>query len=147
MPRFEHVEQFCDTCVLTKQRWLPFPRQASFRAKDKLELIHGDLYGPVAPATPGGRRFLLLLVNDVSRYMWAVLLDTKVAAAEPSSAIKLLRRRSVAASFGCCAPTMVVSSRQLSLWRTMLTRGSSVTSPPCTPRRRTASLSAATRRW
>ena len=82
MPRVEHVEQFCDTCVLTKQRRLPFPRQASFRAKEKLELVHGDLCGPVTPATPGGRRFLLLLVDDVSRYMWAVLLDTKAAVAD-----------------------------------------------------------------
>ena len=46
MPRVEHVEQFCDTCVLTKQRRLPFPRQASFHAKEKLELVHGDLCGP-----------------------------------------------------------------------------------------------------
>jgi hypothetical protein len=82
MPRVEHVEQFCDTCVLIKQRWLPFPRQASFRAKEKLELVHGNLCGPVTPATPGGRRFILLLVDDVSRYMWAVLLDTKAAAAD-----------------------------------------------------------------
>jgi hypothetical protein len=29
MSRVEHVDQFCDTCVLTKQRWLPFPHQAS----------------------------------------------------------------------------------------------------------------------
>jgi transposase InsO family protein len=36
----------------------------------------------VTPATPGGRRFFLLLVDDVSRYMWAVLLDTKAAAAD-----------------------------------------------------------------
>jgi transposase InsO family protein len=71
------VEQFGDTCVLTKQWRLPFSRQASFRAKQKLELMHGDLYGPMTLATPGGRRFFLLLVDDVSRYMWAVLLDTK----------------------------------------------------------------------
>ena len=76
MPCVDHVEQFCDTCVLTKQRRLPFPRQASFRAKEKLELVHGDLCGPVTPATPGGRRYFLLLVDDASRYMWAVLLDT-----------------------------------------------------------------------
>jgi hypothetical protein len=25
-PHVDHVEQFCDTCVLTKLRWLPFPR-------------------------------------------------------------------------------------------------------------------------
>jgi len=82
MPCVDHVEQFCDTCVLTKQRRLPFPRQASFRAKEKLELMHGDLCGPVTPATPGGRRYFLLLVDDASRYMWAVLLDTKGAAAD-----------------------------------------------------------------
>jgi transposase InsO family protein len=81
MPRVKHVEQFCNTCVLTKQRRLPFPRQASFHAKEKLELMHGDLCGPVTLATPEGRRFFLLLVDDVSHYMWAVLLDTKVAAA------------------------------------------------------------------
>ena len=82
MPRVEHVEQFCDTCVLTKQRRLLFPRQASFRAKEKQELVHGDLCGLVTPATPRGRCFFLLLVDDMSRYMWVVLLDTKAAAAD-----------------------------------------------------------------
>jgi hypothetical protein len=60
MPRVEHVEQLYDT----------FPRQASFRAKEKLELVNGDLIGPMTQATSGGRRFFLLLVDDVSRYMW-----------------------------------------------------------------------------
>jgi hypothetical protein len=26
LPSFDHVEQFCDVYVLTKQRWLPFPQ-------------------------------------------------------------------------------------------------------------------------
>jgi hypothetical protein len=82
IPQVEHIEQFCDTCVLTKQRWLPFPRQANFRAKEKLELMHGDLCGPVTLATPRGQRFFLLLIDDVSRYKWAVLLDTKAAAVD-----------------------------------------------------------------
>jgi hypothetical protein len=30
---FDHVEQFCDVYVLTKQRRLPFPQQTSFRTK------------------------------------------------------------------------------------------------------------------
>jgi 5'-3' exoribonuclease 2 len=54
----------------------------SFRAKEKLELVHGDLCGPVTPATPGGRHYFLPLVDDVSRYMWAILLDTKAAASD-----------------------------------------------------------------
>jgi hypothetical protein len=68
------VEQFCDVCVLMKQRRLPFPHQASFRAKERLELVHGDLCGPVTPATPGGRRYFLLLVDDHSRYMWVMVM-------------------------------------------------------------------------
>jgi transposase InsO family protein len=67
--------------VLTKQRWLPFLQQSSFRAKERLELVHGDMCGPVTPATPGGRRYFLLLVDDLSRYMWVVVLGSKVEAA------------------------------------------------------------------
>jgi hypothetical protein len=69
LPCLDHVEQFCDVCVLTKQRRLPFPQQSNFRAKERLELVHGDLCGPMTPATPGGRRYFLLLVDDLSRYM------------------------------------------------------------------------------
>jgi hypothetical protein len=87
MPYVDHVEQFCDTCVLTKLRRLPFPHQASFYVKEKLELVHGDLYDPVTPATPGGWHYFLL-VDDVPRYMWAVLLDAKAAAVD---AIKRLQ--------------------------------------------------------
>ncbi|WVZ62289.1 hypothetical protein U9M48_012053 [Paspalum notatum var. saurae] len=47
LPSLDHVEQLCDVCVLTKQRRLPFPHQSSFRAKERLELVHGDLCGPV----------------------------------------------------------------------------------------------------
>jgi transposase InsO family protein len=39
--------------------------------------MHGDLCGPVTPATPGGRCYFLLLVDDLSRYMWVVVLGSK----------------------------------------------------------------------
>jgi hypothetical protein len=71
------VEQFCDVCMLTKQRRLPFPQQSSFRAKERLELVHGDLCGPMTPATLGGRHYFLLLVDDLSRYMRVVVLGSK----------------------------------------------------------------------
>ena len=51
LPCLDHVEQLCDVCVLTKQRRHSFPQQASFRAKERLELVHGDLCGPVTPVT------------------------------------------------------------------------------------------------
>jgi hypothetical protein len=39
--------------------------------------MHRDLCGPVTPATPGERRYFLLLINDLSRYMWVVVLGSK----------------------------------------------------------------------
>jgi transposase InsO family protein len=91
----DHVEQFCDVCVLTKQRRLPFPQQSSFRAKQRIELVHGDLCGLATPATPGGRRYFLLLIDDLSRYMWVVVLGSKGEAANA------IRRAQAAAEAEC----------------------------------------------
>jgi transposase InsO family protein len=44
--------------------------------------VHEDLCGPVTLATPGGRRYFLLLVDDLSRYMWVVVLGSKGEAAD-----------------------------------------------------------------
>jgi transposase InsO family protein len=46
--------------------------------------VHWDLCGPVTPSTPGGRRYFLLLVDDLSRYMWVEVLGSK---GEPANAI------------------------------------------------------------
>jgi transposase InsO family protein len=35
----------------------------------------------VTPATPGGQRYFLLLVDDLSRYMWVMVLGGKGEAA------------------------------------------------------------------
>jgi hypothetical protein len=43
--------------------------------------MHRDLCGPVTPATPGERRYFLLLIDDLSRYMWVVVLGSKGEAA------------------------------------------------------------------
>ena len=63
---------------------------AKCHAANALELVHGDLYGPITPATNGGRRYFLLLVDDYSRYMWLQLLTSKDEAA---MAIKKFKAR------------------------------------------------------
>jgi hypothetical protein len=77
LPHIDHVDQVCDSCLTGKQRRATFPTVAKFHAEEKLELVHGDLCGPVTPVTPGDKRYFFLLVDDVSRYMWLVLLATK----------------------------------------------------------------------
>ncbi|WVZ68030.1 hypothetical protein U9M48_017021 [Paspalum notatum var. saurae] len=82
MPRIEHVEELCDSCLAGKQRRSPFAKKAKYRAGDRLELVHGDMCGPISPATHGGRKYFLLLVDDTTRFMWLRLLSSKDEAPE-----------------------------------------------------------------
>ncbi|WVZ63874.1 hypothetical protein U9M48_013469 [Paspalum notatum var. saurae] len=77
LPMIEHVGELYDSCLAGKQRMQPFPKKAKFRAQDPLELVHGDMCGPIRPATHDGWRFFLLLLDDHSRYMWLRLLTAK----------------------------------------------------------------------
>jgi transposase InsO family protein len=44
-----------------------------------LELVHADIYRPISLTTPSGNRYFIMLVDDVSRYMWLKVLRTKDA--------------------------------------------------------------------
>jgi transposase InsO family protein len=57
--------------------------------------VYGDLCGPVTPATPGGRRYFLLLIDDLSRYMWVMVLGSKGEAAD------VIRRAQATAEAEC----------------------------------------------
>ncbi|WVZ64455.1 hypothetical protein U9M48_013964 [Paspalum notatum var. saurae] len=82
LPAIEHVSKLCDSCLAGKQRRAPFPKT------DPLELVHGDLCGPIKPATHGGRRYFLLLVDGSSCFMWLRLLTAKDQAVEVIKEIK-----------------------------------------------------------
>jgi hypothetical protein len=77
LPLLSQVDQVCEACLAGKHRWMPFLHAAQRRATEVLELFHRDLCGPITPATPSGKRYFLLLVDDHSRYMWVALLATK----------------------------------------------------------------------
>ena len=82
MPVIDRVEEYCDACALGKQHRAPFPQATTYRAEHGLDLVHTDLCGPITPASPGGKQYFLLVVDDHSRYMWLELLKTKDEAFE-----------------------------------------------------------------
>jgi len=88
MPSIKHAGELCDSCLAGKQRRLPFPKAAKYRVAERLELVHGDLCGPITLATHGGRRYFLLLVDDSNRYMWLRLLTSKDEAADAIKVVK-----------------------------------------------------------
>ncbi|XP_078437272.1 uncharacterized protein LOC144707891 [Wolffia australiana] len=64
LPEVGQVDKLCEACLVGKQKRSPFPVQGEYRARRILELVHGDLCGPLVPATPSGSKFFLLLVDD-----------------------------------------------------------------------------------
>jgi hypothetical protein len=77
LQRIDHVGEVCDNCLTGKQRRLSFSSEAKYRVAHKLELVHGDLCGPMMPSTPSRNKYFILLVNDLSRYMWISLMGSK----------------------------------------------------------------------
>ncbi|KAK1619346.1 hypothetical protein QYE76_024863 [Lolium multiflorum] len=77
LPCVDHVDKLCDEGVVEKLRSAPYPRETAFEASEALELVHGDICGPISPATPSGNEYFMLVVDDLSQYMWIVLLKSK----------------------------------------------------------------------
>jgi IS30 family transposase len=71
------VKQLCEVYQARKQRHISFPVKVEYQARRCLDLVHGDLCGPITPATPRGNKYLLLLVDDLSRYMWVAAIPSK----------------------------------------------------------------------
>lgn len=66
VPHIEVEKRVCGSCLLGKQPRQAFPNSTPYRATKKLEIVHGDLCGPI-----------FVLIEDFSRYMWTVLLKDK----------------------------------------------------------------------
>ncbi|XP_076883237.1 uncharacterized protein LOC143531940 [Bidens hawaiensis] len=54
-----HENTLCESCLVGKQTRQSFPISAEFRATWALELVHGDLCGPISPQTIVGNRLKL----------------------------------------------------------------------------------------
>lgn len=77
LPSLNVPKEACRGCLLSKQTRKSFPSKSNFAAKEKLELVHGDLCGPITPVTSAGNRYFMLLVDDFSRMMWVFMIKTK----------------------------------------------------------------------
>ncbi|GJV63637.1 ribonuclease H-like domain, reverse transcriptase, RNA-dependent DNA polymerase [Tanacetum coccineum] len=77
IPTIKHTTQVCDVCLIGKHSRAPFPKKAKARSTSPLDLVYRDLCGPITPPTPSGKKYIFLLVDDYSRYMWVYFLTMK----------------------------------------------------------------------
>ncbi|GJV97012.1 retrovirus-related pol polyprotein from transposon TNT 1-94 [Tanacetum coccineum] len=77
LPDLNYDDHFCEDCVLGKQTRSSFPKNANYRAKELLELIHSDVCGPLSPVSFGNKRYFVTFIDDFSRKCWVYFLEQK----------------------------------------------------------------------
>jgi hypothetical protein len=66
----------CDVCHLAKHEKLPYQRSFN-KALKPFDLIHFDIWGPLAIKHVHGFSYFLTVVDDFSRYTWVTLMRSK----------------------------------------------------------------------
>ena len=69
LPKFGKVEKtICDACQMGKQTKASHQKVNVIATFQCLELFHVDLIGPTRTESLGGKRYIMVIVDDVSRY-------------------------------------------------------------------------------
>ena len=78
VPVFKDIQhdEVCPICQYGKSHHLPFTSSKS-RASTVLELIHFDLLGPTRTTSYTGLHYVMVFVDDFSRFSWVYFLEHK----------------------------------------------------------------------
>nr|GFC27671.1 retrovirus-related Pol polyprotein from transposon TNT 1-94 [Tanacetum cinerariifolium] len=91
LPKFKyHKEHLCPSCEQRKSKRASHPPKPVPNSRQRLHLLHMDLCGPIRIASINGKRYILVIVDDYSRYTWVHFLRSKDEA--PEVIIKFLKK-------------------------------------------------------
>nr|GFA45677.1 integrase, catalytic region, zinc finger, CCHC-type, peptidase aspartic, catalytic [Tanacetum cinerariifolium] len=94
LPKFKyHKEHLCPSCEQGKSKRASHPPKSVLNSRQRLHLLHMGLCGPMRIASINGKRYILVIVDDYSRYTWVHFLRSKDDA--PEVIIKFLKRITV----------------------------------------------------
>nr|GEU79488.1 retrovirus-related Pol polyprotein from transposon TNT 1-94 [Tanacetum cinerariifolium] len=83
LPKLKYVkDQLCSSCELSKAKRSSFKSKVVSSSKGRLNLLHMDLCGPMRVASIIGKKYILVIVDDYSRYTWTFFLCSKDATPE-----------------------------------------------------------------
>ncbi|KAI3665009.1 hypothetical protein L6452_43625 [Arctium lappa] len=70
-------EHLCATCQKGKMKRAPHKSKPKPSTSSPLELLHMDLCGPMRTQSLDGKKYVLVIVDDYSRYTWVKFLRSK----------------------------------------------------------------------
>ncbi|GJX77690.1 retrovirus-related pol polyprotein from transposon TNT 1-94 [Tanacetum coccineum] len=69
-------DHMCSTCAMGKSKKKPHKPKSEDTNQEKLYLLHMDLCGPMRVASVNGKKYILVIVDDYSRFTWVKCLRT-----------------------------------------------------------------------
>ena len=83
LPKFEKIEKcICGPCQMGKQVKSKHLSVTEVQTSRPQELLHIDLMGPTRVQSLGEKKYILVVVDDFTRYTWVMLLRDKAKAPE-----------------------------------------------------------------
>ncbi|GJY81395.1 integrase, catalytic region, zinc finger, CCHC-type containing protein [Tanacetum coccineum] len=73
--KFEN-DHLCSACAIGKSKKKPHKPKSKDTNQEKLYLLHMDLCGPMRVASVNGKKYILVIVDDYSRFTWVKCLRT-----------------------------------------------------------------------
>ncbi|GJW34888.1 retrovirus-related pol polyprotein from transposon TNT 1-94 [Tanacetum coccineum] len=78
LPKLKYVkDHLCSSCEVSKAKRSSFKSKTVPSSKGRLNLLHMDLCGPMRVASINGKKYILVIVDDYSRYTWTLFLRSK----------------------------------------------------------------------
>nr|GFA73517.1 hypothetical protein [Tanacetum cinerariifolium] len=78
LPKLKFIkDHLCSSCELGKAIRKSFQTKTTSSSKIRLQLLHMDLCGPMQVESINGRKYVLVIVDDYSRYTWTHFLRSK----------------------------------------------------------------------
>ncbi|GJU34543.1 retrovirus-related pol polyprotein from transposon TNT 1-94 [Tanacetum coccineum] len=78
LPKLKFIkDQLCSSCEMGKAKRSSFKSLTITRSKKWLDLLHMDLCGPMQIETINGKKYILVIVDDYSRYTWTLFMRSK----------------------------------------------------------------------
>ncbi|GKC44604.1 retrovirus-related pol polyprotein from transposon TNT 1-94, partial [Tanacetum coccineum] len=70
-------DHLCSACAMGKIKKKPYKPKSKDTNQEKLYLLHMDLCGPMCVASVNGKKYILDIVDDYSRFTWVKCLRSK----------------------------------------------------------------------
>ncbi|GJR86983.1 retrovirus-related pol polyprotein from transposon TNT 1-94, partial [Tanacetum coccineum] len=78
LPKLKYVkDQLCSSCEMSKAKRSSFKTKIVPSSKGRLNLLHMDLCGPMRVANINRKKYIMVTVDNYSRYTWTLFLQSK----------------------------------------------------------------------